>query len=358
MPFQNLTVQRLIIHEVHRRLDDRQVVNPTYGQQLLTLTQDAKDDFRDRVISAVGSQSQSIKMTIKPVVAGCAVEIAHELIAVTDAEFIIQSRLFADRLTESQLRRDLPGGILVVFQGMAGNPQRRYVGVVKAEKHSGFRQAAAMTVQYFKDLFLTPQAKLYKIGIFVYTGPQPAGALPNGWEATVYDSQMTTSNREGAAQYFYEGFLGCALPVNSARLTKRFFDETRDFIRGLPVPEERKTDLLSGLYTYLKVDQAPTVQVSAFSNQYLGHELADSYSHFMADREFPNNAVPKDLTDVQSQLRRRRMTFSRSVQLTAPPDAFDDLVRVREIDGEPDQPGGPRPTWTQITIRDRIREQE
>jgi len=55
--------------------------------------------------------------------------------------------------------------------------------------------------------------------------------------------------------------------------------------------------------------------------------------------------------------RRRKLTFSRNVQLTAPSDAFDDLVQVRTIEGDP-EPNGQRPTWTEITVRDRIREQE
>ncbi|RWD31163.1 nucleoid-associated protein [Mesorhizobium sp.] len=358
MPFENLTIQRAVMHEVYRRLDDRQIVPPTYGQQLLALNQEARDDIRDRVVSAVGSHSQSMLMQIKPVTPGCAVEIARDLMSLPDAAFVTQSRRFADRLAEAQLRRDLPGGVLVVFEGNAGNPQRPYIGVVKAEKHSGFRQGAAMTVQYFRDLFLTPQAKLYKIGMFVRMDAHAVGGLPAGWEATVYDSQMTSSNREGAAQYFYEGFLGCTLPQNSARLTKRFFDETREFIKNQNIPEEQKIDLYSSLYTYLKVDQGQTIQTAAFANQYLDAGLSDSYADFMAQREFPDNAVAKDLSDVQNQLRRRKVGFSRSIQLTAPPDAFDELVTVHEIAGEPNQPGGPAPIWTQITIRDRIREQE
>ncbi|TWA90251.1 hypothetical protein [Bradyrhizobium stylosanthis] len=90
--------------------------------------------------------------------------------------------------------------------------------------------------------------------------------LPQGWTAHVYDSQMTLQNREGAAKYFFDAFLGCQIPQNRAHLTRTFFEHTRTFIRLLPVEPEIRDDLLTSLYTYLKVDQTPTIQVNKFLN--------------------------------------------------------------------------------------------
>ena len=70
---------------------------------------------------------------------------------------------------------------------------------------------------------------------------------------------MTTSNRDGAAKYFFELFLGCRMPENSASLTRTFFEHTRKFIVEIPVEAEIKGDLLTSLYTYLKMDQTPTI---------------------------------------------------------------------------------------------------
>lgn len=357
MLFENLTVDRLIIHEVHRRLDDRKPVPPTYGGSLVQLEGEAMEFFRERVIAALGSQSQSMELTITPPTAAeSAVEISRDLTAANDEEFVVSSRRFADKLTAVQTSRNLPGGVMVVFNGSAGNPARRIVGVIKAETHSSFRHTPKMQVEYLKDLFMGPQIKLYKIGVFAFSGADLAAALPTGWTATIYDNQMSSTKRDGAAQYFYESFLGCTLPMNSARLTRKFFEGTRDFINRIDVPDEEKADLFTGLYTYLKVDQSPTIELAAFSEKYLGRNLRDDYSMFMGQQGFPANAVAKDISDIQGSLRRRRLTFSRSIQFTAPPDAFDDLVRVQTIEGDPDK-DGLKPTWTQITIRDRIRDQ-
>jgi 37-kD nucleoid-associated bacterial protein len=296
-------------------------------------------------------------MALLPVQSGCAVEIAGDLLAANDADFVAQSRKYPDKLTVVQTARNIPGGVIMVFTGEAGNPPRNIVGIVKAETHSGFRHTPTLQVQYLQDLFMGPQTKLFKIGVFLYDGTTPTPALPGGWEAVVYDKQMTPKNRDGAATYFYESFLGCTLPVNSAHLTRKFFESTREFINSnSSISDETKSDLLTGLYTYLKIDQSSTVEVATFSSQYLG-PLKGDYETFMSNKSFPTIAVSKDTSEIQNYLRKRKLKFSRDLQLVGPPDAFADLVQVRSVQGDTEI-GGERPTWTQITIRDRVRDQE
>ena len=47
--------------------------------------------------------------------------------------------------------------------------------------------------------------------------------VPGGWRSFVFDSNISQSHRKSAAQYFYEGFLGCVLPEDGAYETSRFF---------------------------------------------------------------------------------------------------------------------------------------
>lgn len=363
MSFENLTVNRLIIHEVFRRGDDKQRVPPVYGQQLVHLDQDAMDAFRDRVLAALGSQSQAMEMTIAKHDDESAWSISADLVGANDRAFVTGSQRFADKLADVQVGRNLPGGIVVVFSGTAGHPAKRVVGVIKAEPHSGFtRQVSngAMGLAYLKELILTPQAKLYKLGAFIERDPAKAqGDRPwTGWKAHVYDSHIVGSDKDGAAQYFVELFLGLAQPKSNARKTKQFYDFTKDFIRTLDISEEDKTDLFTGLYTYLKVDQARTVETQAFANNYLPDVATrDAYRAFMAEQKFPTTAVSKDLAELTSALRQRRITFNQDVRLTAPADRFKELISIEEFDGEADA-NGEVPRWTRITVHDRIKAQE
>lgn len=362
MIFENLSISRIITHEVFQRDSDRNIVAPSYGTNLIALDQQALDAFCSRIMEAMGRAARALEMTISQAGPRSVCALADALVDYDDPVFIQESATAADKLAEAQTSRGLPGGILVVFSGTAGHPSRRIVGFIKAETHSGFTRQrdenGSISLRFLTNLLLTPQTKLYKIGIFVESDPENANPLPSGWRAFIYDDQISTSNKLTAAQYFYEGFLGCFFPETSARLTREFHDYTKDFIRRLDVPEEDKIDLHNALITYLKVDQSPTVQTSAFAQAFLpSPETRDAYEQFMRAKEFPAIAIHKDLADVASALRYRKVSFSGEIRLIAPADKFESMVRMQSIEGEPDQ-HGQIPTWTQIIVKDRIRAQE
>ncbi len=355
MDLANLTITRIIFHEVYRRRDDRSPQQPTYGANVTALSQDAIDELRERIINATGNQSQSMDMAIVNYGADSALAIANDLLAAPDdATFTQVSQQVADLLTSAQLSRNIPGGVLAVFSGAAGNPQRPVVGFIKAELHGGFRRTANLSVEYLKTLFMTPQTKLYKIGMFGYDGGA-SRPLPQGWTASVYDNQMSATNRDGAARYFFEGFLGLDFPQSAARMTRKFWEGTSAFIQSAPVTEEDRSDLLTGLYSYLRVDQAQNIDVATFANNYLEQNLRDAYRNHMHAEGFPTNAVAKDLAELQGKLKKRRVRFSQDVQLTAPAASFKDLI---EIETFASPPGSTSPTWTRITVHDQIRDQK
>lgn len=362
MSFENLIISQIVLHEVYKRTEGREIVPPTYGTGLVSLDQEALDAFCDRINSAMGRAAKSMELDIIETQTDSLVSIAQNLIDANDIEFIERSQAAADKLTKVQTRRDIPGGVLVVFKGKAGHPSKRLVGIIKAETHNGFTRQIGdegnISLQFLKDLLLTPQTKLYKIGIFCEEDNQSMEPSPVGWRAYVYDDHITSSNKLTAAQYFYEGFLGCGFPETSARRTREFHDYTKEFIQKLDWPQEQKTDLHNALVTYLKVDQSATVQISAFAQTYLPDaETRDIYTNFMADKDFPQGAVAKDLADVSPFLRYRKITFTGDIRIIAPADKFENLVSMRLIDGEANE-HGQIPKWTEVIIRDRIRAQE
>jgi len=365
MPFQNLNISRIIIHEVFKRNEDRSMREPRYGNRLIQLDVEARDALQERITNALGRSSHGVEMAIQLWDDSSAWNLAKRTIesAGNDAEFIQISQAITARMAAAQTSKGVPGGIVVVIDGTSGHPARSFMCVIKAEPHGGFTKReddGQLLLEYLKDLILTPQAKLYKIGAFIKHDPAAANAhQPTvGWRAFLFDDLITQGNKLGAAQYFYETFLGLAFPSNSAFQTKQFHTLTKEFIRTSTVSEEKKSDLLNALTTYLKADQTATVEVSAFSDTYLDTpELRDAYTHYMVQKHFPQQAIFKDLSEVASALKQRKLVFSHNIKLTAPADQFEDYVRIQSIDGEPDD-SGQIPKWTQITVRDHIRDQE
>jgi 37-kD nucleoid-associated bacterial protein len=360
MDLVNLQVGRVILHEVFKRTDERLKVEPQYGVAIEALDGPALDALRDRIVAAMSRSDRCIEMTISKAEPESMVAVASSLVNADEPLYIIESRRVADLLAEAQRSRAIPGGILVVFTGSFGVPVQRLIGVIKAEVHTGFLRDVRdgrFALKFLDKLLLTPQTKLYKIGLFVEHEPAEP-QLTEAWRAFIYDETMTVRDRYGAAQYFYDGFLGLTFPTSSARQTKQFHDLTKTFIQSMKIPEEDKVALHNALVTYLKVDQSPTVEVSAFANSYFGDPATqDSYETFMADKGFPDTAINKDLADVERALRLRRLVFRNQVRVIAPAEGFDNLIKIEAIDGEP-KPNGEVMRWTRVTIKDRIANQE
>lgn len=363
MSFENLSISRIIIHEIFARGVDRALVQPSYGAQPLALPPEARDALQARITNALGQSSHGVEMTIQESGIESAWHKAKQIIESqgNDAQFVNTSQSIASKLAVAQSSRTIPGGIVVVIDGTCGNPARSFMCVIKAEPHGGFtkRQTGGqLTLEYLKDLILTPQAKLYKIGAFLRQDTIVAANLTAGWRAFLFDDLITQGNKLSAAQYFYEGFLGLAFPSNSAFQTKQFHSLTKEFIRSANIDSETKIDLLNALTTYLKADQAATIQVEVFSQNYLGDaQLQDAYTTYMQTKDFPTTAIHKDLSEVQSQLKLRKVSFGHDIKFMAPADQFENLVRIEAIDGEPNEQGQ-IPKWTRITVRDHIRDQE
>lgn len=357
----DLRLNRVIIHEVFQRTNDRTRVSPQLGTTLEHLDGDAIDALRNRIVSAMASPAKCLQMAIEKAGAGSMFSMAAQLADADEALFIDRSKNVADLLADAQKSRSIPGGILIVFSGSAGVPARRLIGVIKAEVHNGFTREQAggiLTLKFLKNLLLTAQTKLYKIGLFAETAPEATGEPLSRWSSYIYDEQLTLSNRNGAAQYFYEGFLGCKFMESSARNTKIFHDLTKKFIQGMDVPETERIVLINALVTYLKADQSPTVSTAAFGEAYLAEdEVRDAYARHMRDADFPVVAVAKDLTDVTTSLRLRKLIFRNQVRLTAPAEGFEDLVTIESVEGDAVAQGVP-PRWTRITVKADISGQE
>jgi hypothetical protein len=365
MSFENLSIGRIIIHEVFARGADRALVQPTYGAQLLVLPQEARDALQARITNALGQSSHGVEMTIRDSGVESTWHKAKEIVESqgNDPVFINCSQNIASKLAVAQSNRTIPGGIVVVIEGNCGNPAKSFTCVIKAEPHGGFTKRqnnGQLTLEYIKDLILTPQAKLYKIGAFLRQD-QAAATAQNptaGWRAFLFDDNITAGNKLSAAHYFLDNFLGLEFPSNSAFQTREFHALTKDFIRNANIDAEKKIELLNALTTYLKVDQAATIQVDVFSQTYLeSPQLQDAYTAYMQQKDFPANAIHKDLSEVQSQLRFRKVSFGHDIRFTAPADQFENYVRIEAIDGDPDEHGNV-PKWTKITVRDHIRDQE
>jgi hypothetical protein len=349
MLFENLIVNRVVVHEVFQRNEDKSIRPPVFAEELEHLSAEALGAFRLRMTDALSGQSQSLQMSIAKYGAGSQLELAEGLVGASDEDFLAGSREITTKLAEAQLARRIPGGVVVIFDGTVGAPAVPFVGIIKAETQAGFRRSrdgAKAGVEFLQNIFLTPATRLYKIGLMLFD--DTTQTKPAGRRAFVFDSNISASNREAAAAYFYDGFLGCALPSDGPYETAKFFDLTKDFIRRSDLEPERKRDIIDSLYVFVRDEQDPTFTADQFGSRYLPQDMQDTFSDFLGSKKFTPNAVVRDTSQMGTRLRRRRLKFGGDIELSASPEALKDKVK---IDAIPADDGG---IWTRITIRERL----
>jgi hypothetical protein len=340
MPYQliNLRIDKIIAHEVYKRTETRDVVQPKCSHDFTQLDSGGLSTLQERIVNTLGDESYCIEMSIAQEDSTSAYGTCCQLLGADNNTFKSLSNQLANKLALSQLSRRIPGGILVIFDGLVGNLNHRYIGLIKAEIHSGFSLQETdgnLLLKFLSDLLLTPQQKLYKIALFIEVNrpSNPELRTPGDFKVLVYDHNMTRFETRQAAQYFYETFLGCSFSPSDKKLTSDFYHDTREFIQSLPIGDEAKLDINSSLYTYLKVAQSNISTVSDFADQYLEPPIRDNYNTFMIGKGLPEHAFTKDITYIKNFLKRRNLRFTSGVKISAPSQRFDDLVRVTGRDG-------------------------
>lgn len=352
MLFENLKVNRISVHEVFRRNEDKSIQPPAYAKALEVLNAEAMGAFRLRMTDALSGQTQSLQMRIVRSGAGSFLEVAESLLGSSDAAFLAGSRDIATKLSEAQMARRIPGGMVIVFDGTIGAAPVPFVGVIKAEVQQGFRRSVAGTqavIEFLNNIFLTPATRLYKVGLMAFD--DISKAKPDGRRAFIFDSNISASNREAAATYFYEGFLGCALPSDGPYETMKFFDLTKEFIRGSDLDPEKKRDVIDSLFVFVRDEQDPTFTADQFGSRFLPAGMQDTYADFMNQKRFTPDAVVRDTSQMGNRLRRRKLKFGGDIELSASPEALKTKVQMDPIPAEGvDGSDG----WTRIIIRERL----
>lgn len=352
MIFENLKVMSLVVHEVHKR-DSCGEKQPTLSNTLETLTPEAHEVFRERVGGALSSPSRCVEMALKNKAEGSTFVIARRLLGANEAGFISASQEAATNLSSAQTSMAFPGGLLMVFSGTVGAPEKRYAGFLKAEPQNGFRHGVKNgqnMLEFLNKLFLTPDAKVYKIGMFIENGVAAQGeSLENNFCYYLFDANITSKETAKAATYFYESFLGFTLLQSGAKITRQFIQITKNFINQMNVDEETKLDLRSALTTYMRTDQNPVASVKDFGDRYFSEpSTKDAFVLFAEQHHLPAQAFTKDLSESGSLLRRRKVRFGGDVLLSVPAKTFAKLVSIKKIFGDNDA------EWTQITIREKL----
>ncbi|MBY7976337.1 nucleoid-associated protein [Vibrio fluvialis] len=365
MQLTNLQIDKIVIHQIFRREPDGALKQPKKSSNFIRFDHAAMETFKIRVIDALGSHSKAVDMIIVAQGSNDVSTKVESLKNADDADFIDISYDIARKLTEAQVRKSIPGGILVVFKGRYSSPEKTFIGIMKAEIHSAYEKTEnvhthEISLKFVEEALLTPATKLYKTaGFFEKNSPSDDDDgdddLNGFWSVSISDSQISQTDGKAAAHYFYSTFLGCGYPESSARTTREFYEATCSFLSKMNISEEQRNDLHNALISYLKYENSQVVSANEFSERYFDVDTRDDFSEYLEDQGLPLTAFTKDIDQISSKLKTRKLSFSKNVKITAPSDVFKDLVSIEAILQNDE---GEDVNWTKIIVKDKIINQE
>lgn len=344
MNISNLKISEFIAHEVHERQEDGSVPPPTIESALTPLEEGVLDLIIARIVSAVGDQSPAMPMDIVDRDEASAYVRARAIRNCSDDAFVQISAGFAERLHEVQRGKNLPGGLVIVFRGTCGPESTPVVGIIKAERQSGLRKSGAR-IQHDPKLFMTPQAKAYKVGVFGFLSDDEED---DRCEVLIADSRMTEANRTRAANYFYNGLLGCDFPNDSSKHTRDFYEATQKFIGSDAIAFDRQMDLQHALHLYVSHTGNTTISVAGFAGHFEGADLRDAYEKFMRDNDVIRTNIHRDVSLLGNKLKQSKWAFANGARVTFPPSEFRTTLDVKDVTPDDAESGE---QWTRIIIK-------
>jgi len=325
-----LTIDRIIIHEVPRHLRSDTASSPTYSEVESPLDAQLRMFFKEKIVETVGSSS-AYDVVFDAQTTSPVPQFIREMLITGHGNFVEISKRIAKHLHDAQGGAS-PGGLVTVVDGSLGG--RRAVGILKLEKEEGVRLNQAthgglrtFDVSLIRDLILTRKTKLFKVGFFLSAED---GTDPDG---TACDEQRGYRPTTEVAGFFLTGFLGCRLAEDPRISTKRFFLATQEFLNEQIADPVARTEAINHLLSEL-TNQRARINLREFARDNLPVQLRQPFLNHLEQAGFRTHTVMKDIELIESQTKKMALEFQNGVTVVGDREAFGTSVKVnRTRDG-------------------------
>lgn len=327
--FNNLLVNRLIIHTINAKQDGQDCATVDASNEISEIEHNVLEIIRDRLIDAAGRNSKAFELDIDNANQDSFFDLSNDIGELNETDFIQRTTEIAEILAESQRRVSIPGGYLLILDCLDNDTNLPVVIVIKAEPHEALQfliDGGHTQVNVLNKVFLSPSQKLYKIGIIYKKTEEETETVNDQFGSFLYDDQFRTDTHP--AEYFYKDFLGLTVGKNSKIQSQRFYDKTKNFVVTNVQDFEVKSALVSALKNEFTINQNDTINPINFANTYIPTQggLRDLYIGDIC-QELPLTIV-KDDSLLKTRLTKRKIDFPSNINLSGPEDSFDNRVEI------------------------------
>lgn len=318
----NLEIDKIVIHRVHKKNDGEEFGFAEYSENLFNFGEIELETLKRRIATAFSKSKRFFKLEISKFDDNSFYGYSRNLKNSNNEEFLRSSKSIADLLATSHSKRTIPGGLLLILDGLITN--KHFVLVIKAELQEAFTIKEINNqklVELVNDLFLSPAKDFYKIGFIIedHNHLTPPNDL---YSCFMYDDNFSAGKRD-LAEYFYSNFLGFDTDRNDKLITKNFREDVFRFIETNVESFDDKRGLKSAVNTLYREDTTGIINPQEFAESYLPENLLRLFGSEVGSN-YPNSFT-KDLALVDHSLDRGQIKLVDNLTIAGPSHSIDNV---------------------------------
>lgn len=340
---QYLSVDMLIVHDVPKRLAKKKLkINPDLEEEDIILSeaptefdQELTSFFHDKIIQTIGSTNSfgiqfdsSNKTNVQTLVKTFFDTGLQDGFPVNQENSLRITQDIAKELHTVQTAQNT-GGILLFIPC---HVREKYaIAILKVEREEGVRiqrdhNATGQTtfnVQHIKDLMLTKKTKLFKIVLFY---------LDENNEVIGYlcDQQQGYFQTRAVADFFLKNFLGCKLREEPSITTKKFFDNTEQFINELDLPAEIRAQIHIHLISELSNNNT-SINILEFARRSLSADKVQNFMNKLTENKV-SQTFTKDNLLIHDKIKKVQYEFESGIKITGDQQVVTEKLILHNTD--------------------------
>lgn len=324
LDFGNLEIDRLIIHEVPRRISEQSTSSPLrVTDKESALDQTDKNFFAERIKE--GLSRSACEIAFDPNSLSPVPKLAFKILSQDFDEketFVSISQKIALHLYGCQTGVNPPGVLAIVQVKLS---DKTSLAILKLEKEEGMQLELeeingliTCNVKRLSELMMTG-GKVFKIGFFIKEAE----------EFSAVTGYVSDRQNNEVARFFLDSFLGCYLLESSESKTKKFFTVSQEFINSSVEKPELKAQYEIALLSMIQSNQNILDPVS-FAQQHL--ELADrqKFLDFLEREDIDLTSFEKNTTSIRNLIKIMHLSFAFgendvSISISGKPSSFENV---------------------------------
>jgi hypothetical protein len=303
-----LIVTSTIVHDVPKHKKDDTSGQVEYSERESDLNGDLKLFFKDKVSEAIGGKG--FKIVFDATFSSPVPTLIKNIIDGRSPSFIDSSKEISKHLYDIQKGWN-PAGIVVVIKGQVN--RKKVAVIMKLERDEGARlkkhsREHYIDIESVRDLMLTKKTKLFKVGLFF-----DRADFNTDFDGYVCDNQISLESTAVVARFFLEQFLGCQLYDDMRKLTRQFFEATKEYILRVEDPI-RKAKYYEHLLSYMN-RPLRTIDPRDFAVNHFEQQDRHDYEEHLVRNNMQVAPFEKDTELVKAHITKMMIDFENDVSI-------------------------------------------